>query len=173
MPTMEQIEAKAKAHAQAREKLSEIVTALRDGIEALKRSHMAKLKVAVNKAAETSEELRALVEKSPTLFVKPKSVIFYGIKAGYRKEKGKIEFGDAAQTIKLIRRHLPELADTLIVTEEKPSKEAINNLTAEQIKKIGVTITSDTDVVFVSSTDSEVDKMVGALLKGAAEVVAA
>ena len=172
MPTMEQIEVKAKAHAQAREKLSEIVTALRDGIEALKRSHMTKLKAAVNKAVETSEELRALVEKSPTLFVKPKSVIFYGIKAGYRKEKGKIEFDDADKVIKLIRKHFPEQADVLIITEEKPSKEAINKLTAEQVKKIGVTITSDTDVAFVSSTDSEIDKMVGALLKGAEEVAA-
>ena len=168
MTTMEQIETKAKAHAQAREKLAEIVSALHEGIEALKRSHMPRLKAAVNRAAETSEALQALIEAAPELFVKPKSVIFHGIKLGYQKEKGKIEWDDQERVIKLIRKHFPELADTLIATTEKPSKDALNGLTAEQLKKIGVTVTSDSDAVFIRATDSEVDKMVNALLKGAA-----
>lgn len=172
MATMEQIETKAKAHALAREKLAEIVTAMQDGIDAIKRSHMARLKAAVNKAADTSDELLQLVNDSPELFVKPKSVIFHGIRLGYQKEKGKIEFDDPDLVIKLIRKHLPELAATLIATAEKPSKEALNGLTAEQLKKIGVTVTSDTDVVFLRAADSDVDKMVTALLKGATEVAA-
>jgi hypothetical protein len=133
---------------------------------------MPRLKAAVNKAAETSEALRALVEESPELFTKPKSVVFHGIKLGYQKEKGKIEWDDPDLVIKLIRRHLPELADTLIVTTEKPSKDALNNLSAAELKKIGVTITSDSDAVFIRATDSEVDKMVSALLKGATEEAA-
>lgn len=169
---MEQIETKAKAHANAREKLTEIVTALQDGIDALKHSHMARLKAAVNKAADTSDELLQLVNESPELFTKPKSVIFHGIRLGYQKEKGKIEFDDPDLVIKLIRKHLPDLADTLIATAEKPSRDALNNLTAEQLKKIGVTVTSDTDVVFIRAADSDVDKMVTALLKGATEVAA-
>lgn len=172
MTTMEQIEKQAKAHAIAREKLGEIVGAMQDGIEAIKRSHMVKLKAAVNKAAETSEELRALIEQSPELFVKPKSVVFHGIKLGFAKEKGRIEFDDAEQVIKLIRKHYPDLADSLISTTEKPSKDALNLLTAAELKKIGVTVTADADAVFVRATDSEVDKMVTALLKGATEEVA-
>lgn len=173
MATMHEIEIKAKAHAQAREKLGEIVGALQSGIDALKRSHMPKLKAAVNKAADTSAELLALVEESPELFAKPKSAVFHGIKFGYKKQKGKIEFDDPDRVVKLIYKRLPELADTLIITTETPSKDALNNLTAEQLKKISVTVTSDSDVVFVSAADSEVDKMVTALLKGATEEVAA
>lgn len=173
MATMQEIETKAKAHATAREKLSEIVTALQDGIDALKRSHMARIKAAVNKAADTSDELLQLINESPELFTKPKSVTFHGIKLGYQKEKGKIEFDDPEQVIKLIRKHLPDLAETLIITAEKPAKEALNQLTAADLKKIGVTITSDTDVVFIRPADSDVDKMVNALIKGATEEVAA
>lgn len=173
MATLEQIETKAKAHAQAREKLSDIVTALQDGIDALKRNAMPRLKAAVNKAADTSDELLQLVNESPELFVKPKSVVFHGIRLGYQKEKGKIEFDDPDLVMKLIRKHLPDLAETLIATTEKPSKEALNNLTAEQLKKIGVKVTSDTDVVFIRAADSDVDKLVNALIKGATEEVAA
>lgn len=173
MATMQEIETKAKAHALAREKLSEIVTALQDGIDALKRSHMARIKAAVNKAADTSDELLQLINESPELFTKPKSVTFHGIKLGYMKEKGRIEFDDPEQVIKLIRKHLPELAETLIITAEKPAKDGLNQLTAADLKKIGVTITSDTDVVFIRPADSDVDKMVNALIKGATDEVAA
>lgn len=173
MPTLQDIEASAKAHAQAREKLSEIVTTLQDGIDALKRSHMARIKAAVNKAANTSDELLQLINAAPELFTKPKSVTFHGIKLGYMKEKGRIEFDDPEQVIKLIRKHLPELAETLIITAEKPAKDGLNQLTAADLKKIGVTITSDTDVVFIRPADSDVDKMVNALIKGATDEVAA
>lgn len=173
MATMQEIETKAKAHAQAREKLSEIVNALQEGIDSLKRGHMARIKAAVNKAADTSDELLALIDESPELFTKPKSVTFHGIRLGYQKEKGKIEFDDPEKVIKLIRKHYPELADTLIITEEIPAKKALNNLSAEQLKKIGVTVTSDTDVVFIRPADSDVDKMVNALIKGATEEVTA
>lgn len=173
MATMEQIETQAKHHAQARERLAEIVTALNDGIEALKRNYMPRLKAAVGKAAVTSDALLQMVNESPELFKKPKSVTFHGIKLGYQKEKGKIEFEDPELVIKLIRKHLSDLADTLIASTEKPSKEALNSLTAEQLKKIGVKVTSDSDVVFIRPADSDVDKMVNALIKGATEEVEA
>jgi hypothetical protein len=172
MANMEQIEKMAAAHAQARVKLSELVTALQAGIDALKRRRISKIKAAVNKAVDTSDELVHLINESPELFTKPKSVTLHGIKLGYQKEKGKIEFEDPAQVIKLIRKHYPELAETLIITEENPAKKALNNLTAEQLKKIGVTVTSDTDVVFIRPADSDVDKIVSALIKGADEVQA-
>jgi arsenate reductase-like glutaredoxin family protein len=170
---MEEIQTKAKAHADARARLAEIVTTMQDGIEAIKRKNMPRLKGAVNKAVETSEELRALIEQNPDLFTRPKSVVFHGIKLGYQKAKGKIEFDDPEKVIKLIRKHYPELADPLISTTEKPSKDALNNLAAEQLKKIGVTVTSDTDVVFIRPTDGEVDELVNALLKGVEEEVEA
>ncbi len=167
MPTMQEIETKAKAHAQAREKLSEIVTELQSEIDAAKNRHMKNIKAAVSKAATTGDELLRLVKGSPKLFTKPKSVVLHGIKLGFKKQKGKIEFDDPDQVIKLIRKHCPDLEDTLIVTTETPSKEALNKLTADVLKKLGVTVTSDTDVVFIAPADSDVDKMVNAMVKGA------
>ena len=80
---------------------------------------------------------------------------------------------DEEKVIALIRKHLPEKVKALIVTTEKTSKEAMNTLEAAQLKKIGVTVTADSDVAFISEPTSDVDKIVSALLKGAEEAEAA
>ena len=167
MATMQDIETRAKAHAQAREKLADIVAAMHEGIEAIKRSNMRSLKAAVNKAAETGDALRALIEESPDLFEKPRSVVMHGIKLGYQKGKGKIEWDDADQVVKLIKRHFPDQADVLISTTEKPAKDALNQLSAADLKKLGITVTGDSDVVLIKPMDGEVDRLVSALLRDA------
>lgn len=169
MPTMKEIETKAREHATARAELTHIVTLLNLEIEAIKKRRMEKLRKVVAITTETGDALLALVAESEELFKKPKSAILHGIKLGFKKEKGKIKFTDEDQVIKLIRKHLPELADVLIVTTEKPSKEAMNNLDVAQLKKIGATVTCDSDVAFISDPASEIDKIVNALLKGVAE----
>jgi hypothetical protein len=163
----------AKAYAEAQQNLKQTVVLIGAEMNAVKRRRLAKLRAAVAKAKDTGDALLAAVAESPLQFRKPKSQTVHGVKFGWKKQKGKIEIANEEQTIKLIRKHLPELADALIATTEKPSKEAMNNLSADQLKKIGVTVTSDTDVAFISSVDSEVDKIVAALLKGAEEEVAA
>lgn len=173
MATIQEIEIKAKAHAAARLALTNHVTLLNAEIEELKRRRMKKLRELVISATSTGDELLALVSDAPKLFVKPKSVILHGIKLGFKKEKGKISFTDEEQVIKLIRKHLPDLVDVLIITTEKPSKEAMNSLEASQLKKIGVTVTSDSDVAFITEPSRDVDKIVNALLNGVSEEVAA
>lgn len=173
MATMQEIEIKSKAHAAARLALTNHVTLLNSEIEAIKQKRLKKLRELVISATSTGEELLTLVSDAPKLFVKPKSVILHGIKLGFKKEKGKISFSDEEQVIKLIRKNLPDLADVLIITNEKPSKEAMNSLEAGQLKKIGVTVTSDSDVAFITEPSSDVDKIVNALLKGVSDEVLA
>ncbi len=172
MATMNDIQQHAHAHAKARTELTAIVTLFNTEIEAVKKRRMEKIKKAVANATETGDALLALVAESEALFKKPKSAVLHGIKLGFKKLPGKITVTDEDQTIKLIRKHLPELADLLIVSTEKPSKDAINKLEVAQLKKIGATVTCDSDVAFISDPSSEVDKIVNALLKGVEEEVA-
>lgn len=173
MPTMQEIEKKAKAHAEARLALTNHVTLLNAEIEEIKRKRMKKLREAVALAVATSDELLALVSESSELFKKPKSAVLHGIKLGFKKLPGKISFADEEQVIKLIRKNLPDLVDVLIIPTYKTSKEAMNNLEAGQLKKIGVTVSSDSDVAFVTDPTSDVDKIVNALIKGATDEVTA
>ncbi|WP_374342634.1 host-nuclease inhibitor Gam family protein [Azonexus sp.] len=172
MPNLTQIEKHAMAYAVAREHLASIVSAMNQGIEAIKRDHMKRLKKAVAEAAERHDALKALIEAAPDCFIKPRSMVLHGIKLGYQKGKGKIEWDDADQVVRLIKRHFPEQADVLIATSERPAKDALAQLTAAELKKLGISVTDGGDAVFIKPADSAVDKMVDALLKDAVEEVA-
>ncbi|BEU95542.1 host-nuclease inhibitor Gam family protein (plasmid) [Acidovorax sp. DW039] len=161
----------AEVHSQARSLLSERVTALRDAQAALNREHLPSIKRALAKAAESEAKLRALVEEHPECFVKPKTQVLAGIKVGYAKAKGSLSFDDADAVVARIKKHFPDQVDVLIRTKEEPVKDALSNLCANDLKKIGVKVTDSGDKCVVKPVDSEVDKMVDALLKAAAREV--
>lgn len=167
MTTLVDIEKQAAKYAAAREILAGLVSELTAAMDALKTDALPEIKRALNRAAEHHDKLRAMVAGAPGLFKKPKSQTLHGIKFGYQKSKGKLEFEDADRVVKLIRKHFPEQADVLIVTRETPSKDALNNMTAADLKKLGVTLTQDDEVIFLRPVDSAVDKMVDALLDAA------
>lgn len=165
LTTLSEIDSRAKLYADAREDLAAIVTALNAGIEALKRDSMPKVKRALARASTHHDRLHTLIESAPELFVRPKSVVFHGIKCGYQKGKGKINWDDPEQVVRLIKKHFPEQADVLIATKEKPVKTALNGLTAAELKKLGINVTEGGEAIFIQPTDSAVDKLVDALLK--------
>lgn len=169
MSNLADLECRAKSLADARAVLTDIVTVLNDGIDALKRDNMKAIKAAVRGVAEQHDRLKALIEENPGLFEKPRSIVFHGIKLGYRKGIGGLEYEDEEQVIKLIRKHFPEQFDVLVKTDEKPIKAALCNLTVAELKKLGITVEATDDVVFIKATDSAVDKLVKQLLKSATE----
>lgn len=173
MTQITDLENPAKAFADARAKVAEIVTLLNEGIDALKRHHMPELKRAITRAAEKHDRLKQIIEANPALFVKPRTVIYHGVKIGYAKGKGGISFDDADQVVRLIKKHFPEQADVLVAVSEKPVKDALGQLTVAELKKVGCTVVDAGDAVVIRPTDSEVDKLVDALLKGATEEQAA
>ncbi|MBV2160527.1 host-nuclease inhibitor Gam family protein [Achromobacter denitrificans] len=166
------IETRAKRYAEAREKLAELVSDLNAGIEALKRQAMPELKRAIARASEHHAQLKALIEAAPELFVKPRTVVFHGIKCGYLKGKGGIVWDDADAVVAAIQKNLPDQAEALIRWTGKPLKEAINQLDVATLKKIGCRVVDTGDEVFIKPVDSAVDKMVDALLKDATEEAA-
>lgn len=167
--TMNEINTRARAYADARDRLRELCAALDAGLKALQREHLPGIRRALNRAAEAEAALHALVEQAPELFAKPKTVVLHGVRVGYMKGKGKIEWESDEQVVKLIRKHFPELADVLIVTTEKPSKDGLVALAVADLKKLGATVTDAGDQVYIKPADSALDKMVDALLKAATE----
>ena len=59
----------------------------------------------------------------------------------------------------------------MINVTETPIKKAIEQLSVSDLKKIGCLVTDAQDEVVIKATDTEVDKLVTALLKGATEEV--
>ena len=161
------IETGAKKHAEHRDILKMLVQTLNEQVEALKRAALPDIKRAVNRAAASGNELREIIAVAPQLFIKPRTVIFHGIRCGWEKGKGKLVFEDGDRVCQLIAKHFPEMAEALIITKQAPNKKALAELSAADLKRLGITIEDTGDQVIVRAVDSDVDKIVTALLKDA------
>jgi hypothetical protein len=172
MTPIETINSRAEVFAKAHALLAKKVTALQAGMDALRLKKLPAIRRAVNRAAEAEDALRALIEEHPECFEKPKTRVLAGVKLGYQKGRGALDYDDADAVVARIKKHLPEQADVLIRAKEAPVKDALAQLPASDLKKLGVTLTEAGDQIVIRPADSEVDKLVDALLKGAAKEAA-
>lgn len=165
MKTLAEIEKLTKDFSESREQLAQHVRYLEEEINHRKRILLPRIKAAAKAVMGRLANLKAAIEESKILFMKPRTLVFHGVKIGFQKGKGKISWADDEQVVKLIKKHFPDQADVLIKTVEKPVKDALLQLTAADLKRIGITVDEADDQVVVKSTDSEIDKFVDALLK--------
>jgi hypothetical protein len=173
MSHIDTINAAAKRLRGQRDMLTDRATAMHKEIEQIKGIYLRGIKNSVAAVAQSQAELLAAIAEAPDLFDKPRSMVLHGIKLGFKKGTGSLDWEDDAQVAKLVRKHFPEQFDVLIKTTEKPIKGALASLTAAELKRVAVTVEDTGDVVFAKDTTAEVDKLVKALLKGAEDEVAA
>ena len=166
-PTLADIEAGCRAMGAARDKLRAIVEAMQGEINRTTDRYRRRLQDAIDDVSNEHERLLAQVQAAPKLFVKPRSAQFHGVKCGWQKGKGGIEYGDEARVCQLIERHLPRQADSLIKTTRKPIAGAIAGLDVRDLKRIGCTVKNAGDAAFVKPVDSELDKTVKRLIDDA------
>lgn len=165
MVDLDMVETATRLYANTREVLASKVRQLEAEVEAVKRQRLPGIKAALARAAEAEGRLRMVIQAAPELFERPRTLILHGVKVGYRKASGKLVWDDPDQVVALIRKHYPDQADVLIVTTEKPSKSALAQMSAAELKRLGVRVSDCGDEVVIAPTDSEVDKLVEALLE--------
>ncbi len=163
--TLTEIEKLAKDLADARQNLREALDEVESEVAAIKKKYMSAIRRAVEKAVQRQQTLRDAIAEAPDLFVKPKTVIFHGVRLGYRKSKGGISWEDEEQVIKLIKKHFPDDWDAYVKVTETVMRSTLEGLPGGDLKRIGVTVIETGDEVFIKPTDSEIDKMINALLK--------
>ncbi|WP_321532297.1 host-nuclease inhibitor Gam family protein [uncultured Desulfuromonas sp.] len=171
MSTLATIEHNTKTFADKRQNLNALVQRLQDDLECVKRHHLPAIKAAAEDVAESQAVLHSTIKDSKDAFKSPKTMIISGVRVGYKKEKGKIVFDDEATVIKLIRKNHPELADTLIKESESVLKTPLAQLSAAELKKLGVEVTADTDQVLIKPVDNDIDKLVTALLEEGEQIL--
>lgn len=171
MTTMKQIEELTNEYAQRREHLAALVKGLHDQIEQLREQFLPRIRVRVAHVADSHAKLTAAIQAAPELFAKPKTQTFAGVRIGYMKQRGKVMIDDEEAAIKRIRAQLPEeQAELLIRTREYVHKHSVYDLTAGDLKRLGITVTDDTDIIVIKPVDGEVDKLVSALLADAERI---
>jgi hypothetical protein len=168
--SIEEIEALTKNYASARSELASRVNDLRDEQETIKRRRLQGIKNSLERVTAAHAQLKEAVTEGRDLFDKPKTRILHGIKVGWMKQKGEIEIADEGASIAMLRKALgKEEAAAYIKVTEKPIRSALQTLSAAILKRCGITVANDTDAVLIKAQDSEIDKLVNALLGDAEE----
>lgn len=168
MTTITEIESLTRAYAAARAKLAGIVQELQDEIETARRWRIAHIKRAVAATADAHAGLAAAIQAGADLFVRPRTITVDGVKVGMQQQKAHIEFDDEQTVIARIRERLPaDQAALLIRVRESVDRNAVADLTEADLRRIGIRVVAGQDQVLIKPTDTEVDKLVDALLRDA------
>jgi hypothetical protein len=145
--------------------LDDSMLKLNAAIAEARNQHMPSLRSRVNALGSVRISLVDLIDSRRPLFDKPKTRIFSDIKVGLRKQPGRIGISDKDKTIELIKKHCPERLDELAPATRQLSKEALEKLPADLLKKLSVEVTADQEKVIIEPQDSDVEKAVAALLQ--------
>jgi len=165
--TLTDIETKAKALADRREMLHDCLVQVERELAAVKKRHLKELRRRVALVADYESELRAAIEGAPELFEKPKTQVFHGIKVGFRKGSGGLEWEDDGDLVRKIEKYFGDEAEGYLVVKKKPSAEALEDLDAATLKRLGVQVVDDGEQVVVKAVETDLERLVKALLKGA------
>lgn len=172
MYTMLDIEKLAKNYSGARDELRERLQVMRDEIEDVRRRRLQGIKNSLARLTGAHDELLQAVTASPDLFDKPKTQVLHGVRVGWVKQKGSLQYANVERTIELIEKHMEDRAPTLINIKKTPIAAAIAKLTGKELKSIGVSISDDTDAPTVKPVGDDLDKLIKALVKDREEAVA-
>jgi hypothetical protein len=172
MATLSEIEKLAKEFSEARKVLRDRVDVLDTGIVALKKRYLPGIRSAVDAAKEKQAVLSAAIEDNRELFVKPRTLTIFGIKFGIEKQKGKLEWdkGAVPGIVKMIKKLFPDSWEVYVKVKEEPMKKNLATLPSNDLKKLGIQVTDTDDAVVIKPADSEVDKLVDALLNEKKEI---
>jgi hypothetical protein len=167
MPTLDMaaIEKKTKEFEKVKRDLDDLGSEIKGEAEAIKKKYATRLRTLINAVIAKREDLHRAVRENRELFEKPRTQVFEGITVGLKKGKGKLSIEDEELTMKLIRKHLPEMAGVLIRTVEEPCTAAIKKLPDADMKKIAVEIIGKEDRVIIESVDDTIQKVLNSLIK--------
>ena len=170
MATLDKIKEATKRYADNRELLSLRVANLHTEIEELKRKHMPEILEAASDTANARMAVDQMIDESRGVFVKPRSVIVSGIKVGLQKAKGTIEYDDVDAVIGRIEKVITDPVEQkkYVKTTKKLIAAGLEALPVHTLKRIGVNVIEAGDRVLVKPVNSDIDKLVTAMLKEAA-----
>jgi hypothetical protein len=169
--TLADIESRCASYEGESAKLEELISALESDLESVKQKHLRGLKRQAAIVANLEADLQSAVERSSDLFKKPRTMTVHGVKVGFTVSKGKIEWDDEELVIRLIKKHFKDQADILIRSTEEPNKDALRNLPAGDLAKLGCRIEGAGDMPIVKRVAGEVEKLINKLIEKLVEAM--
>jgi arsenate reductase-like glutaredoxin family protein len=158
------IEMAAFRYSEARARLNTLLQELEEEMNALRASRMAEITTALAAAESVRDEIVRIVAQNPQEFERPRTIVAYGIKIGYQKGRGSIEWDDDARVCAAIRRHYPDAADTMIRVKEQPVRAALATLPAKDLQRLGVRVIETGDEIVVRACDTDLERAIARIL---------
>jgi hypothetical protein len=163
--SMNDIEALADSYADNRHALADLLNEINEAQRAIISARLGEIRIALAATAAAEDQLKSAIEAAPHLFEKPRTRVLHGIKVGYQKGKGKVEIDDEPKTIRFIREKVPaDQAELLIKVTERVDRRAVGDLTAADLKRLGIRVVETGDQILIKPVDGAVDKLIKALL---------
>lgn len=166
-PEITAIDLLARQYADAQTALDTLANDLKGVIETATRKAWPELRKATTRAAERYDAMLAAVAAAKPAFDSPKTRILHGIRVGYRKAQDAIHVLNQGNTCDLIRKHIPEQEDVLIATAESLVMDGLKQLDDDTLKRIGCRRVPGGNEPFAKLADTDLDKVVAALMKAA------
>ncbi|MDP2786635.1 MAG: hypothetical protein Q8O79_00950 [Pseudomonadota bacterium] len=157
----------AQAHHASTASAALLQEEVRAAIQPIYTRHQAQLDHTAEEEAHAYAVLAAMVAGAPHLFSKPRSLVIDGVRCGYRKEADTLDWDDDAALIDRLIVLNPEQADLCIRTQASLVIDAIEQLGAIDHRRLGIRRIAGADQPFITLGDSDVDKMVKAILSDA------
>ncbi|HSV93121.1 MAG TPA: hypothetical protein VLH81_08590 [Desulfobacterales bacterium] len=163
--TIAEIDVRAKALADARSLLNDRVTTLQDELGTLRNRKLPGIKSAVAAAKEAESSLEQAIVAAPDLFAVTRTIVVHGLRVGFAKGRGKIEWADEKSVVEKIKKLFPDQAAVLVKTVETVRKKALGGLKTDELKRLGCVVREAGDHVYIAPVDDQVEKLVKRLLK--------
>lgn len=171
MTNLADVQKRAEALSKTRDCLTGLFRTLEEEINTVKTGSLPEIKRVARQITRQHTELQELITANPELFEKPRTYVVDGLKFGMQKKVGKLQWDDDAKLVGRIEgltvQELltPEQQDMLIAVTKKPVAKALEKLDGKLLKRLGVTLTADTDEPLIKSVDGEVEKAVNAVIR--------
>lgn len=168
---LDKIEDQAREYAAANAATLRLADDLKAAIAAVCAKQVGKIKTAAQAAAVERETLMSLLADTADLFASPRrSLTVDGVRVGWKKERGKVVITDEAAVVQRIRERLPEdQAELLIRRTERVHKPGVYDLSAGDLKRLGIQIEADADAPFIKDIEVPIDKLIAGLMDEYAE----
>lgn len=164
--TLTTLEELAKTLRAARDTVVDRVTTLHEEVTTLRNRKLPGIKSAVASAKEAEAKLeQAIIAAPASLFESPRTLVAHGLKFGFSKGRGKIEWADEATVIDRIEKLFPDQVKVLVKVEKSVRKKALGALKADELKRLGCTVREAGDHVYIEGVADDIEKLVNRLLK--------
>lgn len=163
--TIEDIRAAAAVVDVARAALGDAARAYDKDLAATRDKHIPIVEPLIKDLRTHYDSLIELVRAAPDLFTKPKSIEHSGLRIGFRKGRGSVEFADKDKLVKRIQllKSLKVLSkaevDQIVTLKVSVKKSALARLDANVLKRLGVDVIAGQDAAFAEPIDTEVEKL--------------